>query len=106
MVECLVEEDLRTESAIGAVVELSGFRRRKPGFKPEDRHEVVVVPLSSHEVGYADADVVDESGPGHLLLLLIGRTSHVRREYLDDPLPMSAPFSRACQSRLPQACGY
>src|ERR1700689_3031685 len=67
--DCLVEEALGTAGAIGAVVELAGWRRREPGPKAQDRHELVVVPLGRREVGDADADVIDESGPGHLLLL-------------------------------------
>jgi hypothetical protein len=61
-------EDLRAASAIGAVVGLSGFRRRESGPEFQDRREFVVVPLGGREVGDADADVVDESGLGHLLL--------------------------------------
>ena len=67
--ECLVEEDLRTAGAVGAVVELSGLRRREPGPQSQDRHELVVVPLGRREVGDTDADVVNESCLGHLLLL-------------------------------------
>lgn len=57
--ECLVEEDLRTEGAIRAVVKLSGFGSREPSPKAQDRHELVVIPFGSSEVGDADADVVD-----------------------------------------------
>src|ERR1700722_17579159 len=67
--ECLVEKDLRAASASGAVVELAGFCRREPGPKPQDRHELVVIPLGRRKVGNPYADVVDESWPGHLLLL-------------------------------------
>jgi hypothetical protein len=81
-----VEEDLRAAGAIGAVVELSGFRCREPGPQPQDRHELVVIPLGSREVRNTYADVVDESGSGRLLLLPM-------------PMPMPTQWIAALSAR-------
>src|SRR5262245_1428232 len=61
----LVEEHLRTSCTVGAVVERPARRCHEPLPQSEDRHQLVVVLLSSAQVGHRDADVIDEPRPRH-----------------------------------------